>query len=225
MNYDWDFAVLDQYWSAIFRGLLVTLQLSGLTIALGTVFGFLLGVVLTTRLLPLQRMLLLLVDVIRSTPVLILILTANYYLPVLVGNADMSPFSIALVSLSVNLTAFIGDVVRGAIKQVPQEEIDAARAAGFSRPRVLGRFVLPRVARMLLPTLTLLYIAIAKHSALASVIAVYDLTHTANLIIVEQMRTLEIYAVVMGLYVALILPFTLLSRRLETPAGSTQAVF
>ena len=225
MNYDWNFGALDQYWTAIFKGLWVTVQLSGLTIVYGTILGFILGILLSTRLVILRGSLLLLIDIVRSTPVLILVLSFNYYLPVVLRSPDMKPFTIALTALSLNLTAFIADVVRGAIKQLPQEEIDGARAVGLSRIQVIRRFVVPRVVRLTLPTLTLLYIAMAKHSALASVIAVYDLTHTANLIIVEHMRTLEVYAVVAVLYVLLILPFTLLSRRLESVGGVQRVAF
>ena len=215
MIYDWNFQALGPYWKAIWNGFMVTCQLTGLTIAIGTVFGFALGIVLRSRIVPIRWPLFVLVDIIRSTPVLILLLTFNYFLPVLLGEPDMTPFTIALIGLSVNLSAFIGDVVRGAIEHVPLGEIQAARAVGLPEYKVLWRFTIPQVVKLCIPTLTLLYIAIAKNSALASVIAVYDLTHTANLIVTTQMRTLEVYVVVTAIYVAMILPFSLLARRLE----------
>jgi polar amino acid transport system permease protein len=216
MAYDWDFGALEAYRGAILRGLLVTLQLTGLTIVIGICLGFLLGVLLRTRVLPVRWLLTACVDVIRSIPVLILLLCSNYFLPALLGMPSMEPFTIALVALSINLMAFTADVVRGAVSHVPTQEIDAARAVGLSDAQVLYRFTIPRVVQLSLPTLALLCIATAKNSALASAIAVYELTHTANLVITERMRTLEIYAVVAGIYIALIWPFSWLARRLET---------
>lgn len=66
-----------------------------------------------------------------------------------------------------------------------------------------------------MPALALLFIATAKNTALASVISVFDLTHTANLIATVKMKTLEVYAVVTVIYILLILPFSIFARRLE----------
>ena len=216
MRYDWNFAAIAPYWGAIGAGVVVTIKLTALSILLGTVGGFLLGPLLTVRMPALRWALISLVDVIRSTPVLILIVAANYFLPIAFSSPNLDPFLICVIALSLNLCVFVADTFRGAIRFVPHEELEAARAVGLTSFEVFTRISLPHVIAICLPTLTLLYIAIAKNSALSSVIAVYDLTHTANLIITEKMRTLEVYVVVVAIYVALILPLTILSRVMES---------
>jgi polar amino acid transport system permease protein len=215
MSYDWDFSVLRTYWPALMGGLWVTIQLSGLAIIVGTLFGFALGLVMRIRFPLLRWPLIVIVDIVRSIPPFVLLLIGNYLLPDVLHLPDLSPFAIASVVLILNLSCFVGDVVRGAFSHVPQGEIDAARAVGLTHVRVFTRFVLPRVVRLILPTLTLLYIATIKNSALASVIAVYDLAHVASLISTVTYRTLEAFLAMTALYVALILPLTLLARRLE----------
>ena len=213
--YDWDFSILRPYLPALRHGLLVTVQLSGLAIVLGTVIGFVLGFLLRVRLVPVRWPLLIAVDVVRSIPVLVLLLIGNYFLPDWVGDPDLSAFTIAAVVLTLNLSVFVGDVVRGALNHIPIGEIEAARAVGLTEYTITARFVLPRLVRLVLPTLTLLYIATIKNSALASLIAVTDIAHVANLISSTRYRTLEAFAAMTALYLALILPLTLLSRWLE----------
>jgi polar amino acid transport system permease protein len=214
--YDWDFSILRPYLPALRHGLVVTVQLSGLAIVLGTTIGFLLGFVLRVRAIPLRWPLLIAVDVVRSIPVLVLLLIGNYFLPDWIGRPDLSPFTIATVVLTLNLSVFVGDVVRGALSHIPRGELEAARAVGLTEYKVVVRFVIPRLVRLALPTLTLLYIATIKNSALASVIAVTDIAHVANLISSTKYRTLEAFVAMTVLYLALIMPLTLLSRRLET---------
>ena len=215
MAYDWDFSVIVPYAPAMFRGMLVSLWLSALVIVIGTPLGFLLGGVLGTRVVPVREVTQTAVDVVRSIPVLVLLLLSNYYLPVLLDAPRMSPFAIALTALTINLTCFVADLVRGAALHVDGAELDAARAVGLRESQVALRFAVPRIVRVTIPGLTLLCIATVKNSALASVIAVYELTHTASLVITERFRTLEALTVATGLYVLVLLPATRLARYLE----------
>jgi polar amino acid transport system permease protein len=215
VGYDWDFSSLLPYRDAIARAFLVTVGLTIASISLGTVLGIPLGVLLRTRVRPARGLLLAFVDVIRSLPVLVLLLGANYFLPPLIGVNDLSPFVIAWLALSLNLCVFIADVVRGAIENVPAGELDAARAVGLTEWQVFRRFTFRRIVRLTLPTFVMLSIATAKNSSLASAIAVVELTHMVNLIVSDRMRTLEVYTLVAVLYVALILPLSMLARRVE----------
>ena len=191
---------------------------------LGTVLGFGLGLVMRIRFWPLRWILVAFVDVIRSIPVLVLLIIANYFLPGIIGRPELSPFAIATTVLTVNLCCFVADVVRGAFAHVPAGEIEAARAVGLTETQVLMRFVLPRVTQLIIPTLTLLYIATIKNSSLASVIAVYDLAHVANLISTVRYRTLEPFIAMTALYLILIMPLTLMARRLEAAYGSAEGI-
>jgi polar amino acid transport system permease protein len=121
-----------------------------------------------------------LTDVIRSLPVLILILWVYYFVPVFIGMPDMNSFSLAAIALTINLAAFIADVVRARIISFPNGLIDAAYACGLSKFSTFVHIMLPEIIREILPTLSLLYIDILKLSSLASVIGVYELVHTAD---------------------------------------------
>jgi polar amino acid transport system permease protein len=219
MHYDWDFSALIPYVPAIFRGFLVTLELTALSITAGTLLGVLCGITMRTRIVAIRVPLTFASDLVRSLPILVLLLGTNYFLPTLINVPSLSPFAIAWFALSLNLAVFIADVVRGAIANVAVGEIDAARALGFPPFQVLWRFQAPRVAQLCLPTFALLCIATAKNSALASVVAVADLSHTINLIVTDKMKSLEAYSVVAALYIAMILPLSIFARRMERRLG------
>ncbi|MGD0499057.1 MAG: amino acid ABC transporter permease [Bryobacteraceae bacterium] len=219
MHYDWDFSALIPFLPSIFRGFLVTLELTALSIAAGTLLGVLGGIMMRSRVVAIRVPLIFVSDIIRSLPILVLLLGTNYFLPTLINMPSLSPFAIAFFALSLNLAVFIADVVRGGIANLAAGEIDAARALGFPPYQVLWRFQAPRVTQLCLPTFALLCIATAKNSALASVVAVADLTHTINLIVTDKMKSLEAYSVVAVLYIAMILPLSMFARRMERSLG------
>ena len=66
-----------------------------------------------------------------------------------------------------------------------------------------------------MPSLVSQWVNVLKLSALASVIGVPELLHSASLCISETYRPLEFYSAVAVLFLAIILPATWLSRRLE----------
>jgi polar amino acid transport system permease protein len=167
-----------------------------LAIFLGTPLGILLGLALQARILPIRYSLLFLTDVIRSLPVLILILWVYYFVPVFIGMPDMNSFSLAAIALTINLAAFIADVVRARIISFPNGLIDAAYACGLSKFSTFVHIMLPEIIREILPTLSLLYIDILKLSSLASVIGVYELVHTADKVRVETFQAIEVFSVV-----------------------------
>ena len=215
-DYPWDFAPVWRYFPALMRGVVVTLYLTALAIVLGTPIGIIQGLLLTVRNRWIRYPLILFTDAVRSLPVLILILWVYYFVPVLVGLPRMSPFSLATIALTANLAAFIADVVRASVNAFPQGLLDAAHACGLSRLATLRHIVLPEVVREILPTLALLYISILKLSSLASVIAVHELLHAADRIRAITFQAIEVFTVLAGIYIVLVMPLSLAVRSLET---------
>jgi polar amino acid transport system permease protein len=155
------------------------------------------------------------VDIVRSLPILILILWVYYFVPVLFGRPEMSSYTLACIALVLNLSAFVADVVRASVGAFPKGLLEAAYACGLSRAGALRRIVIPYVLREILPTLSLLYIDMLKLTSLASVIAVYELLHTADKIRSVTFRAIEVFTVVAAIYLMLVMPFSALVRLME----------
>jgi len=214
MNYNWNLGILWEYREVFFIGTLVTLELTGITIIVGTGLGILLGVGLRAE-SPLVRWpVVTYVELLRALPLLVLLVWLYYFLPA-VFNVKLSAFTTAAIGLSINLSAFVADVVRGAIVGVPRAQVDAARSLGMSRALTLRRVILPEALRSLVPTLTALYITMFKMSTLASAISCYELLHAADGIIIQTYRALEVYSGIAAIYLVLIIPATYLAKKLE----------
>jgi polar amino acid transport system permease protein len=165
------------------------------------------------------------IDVIRAIPLLLLMLTCYYALPYIspelagsfhwTGAAPVSPFASAAVAMSINLAAFVADLVRAAFTGVSRGSILAGLAVGMDRSLVIRRVVLPEVLREIWPGLVLLYITMLKMSTLASALTVWELLHSAESLIQSTYRTLELYLAVCVVFVAMIVPISIFARRLE----------
>jgi len=215
-HYDWNWGVVWTYRYAFLQGLVITAQLSVLSIAVGTLMGLALGTLVSSRsrsLLPLRRVLLFMIDAIKALPPLLLLLLFYYWLPYFTG--VRSSFWLAAMALSVGLSVFVADVFRHAIAGVPRPLVEACYALGMTPRIVLRRLVVPEALRSIVPTLGLLAIDIVKLSSLASIIAVRELLHRASEISTYSYRFLEVYGALALIYVSILLPFSYGVRWLE----------
>jgi ABC-type amino acid transport system permease subunit len=185
---------------------------------------------LRSLMLTLSRLSMVLIDVVRAIPLLLLILTSYYVLPILArdllnlagfltrpdhGQTDVSSYSCVVVAMALNLAAFVGELVRGAAVATSRGDILAARSLGMGQFLTFRRIVLPQVFREILPGLATLYITMLKMSTLASTVAVYEILHSADAVIQRTYRPLELYVTVCGVFLALVIPLAYGARRLE----------
>ena len=86
----------------------------------------------------------------------------------------------AILVLTLNQAAYNAEVIRGAIWSVSKGQIEAARAIGMGRGRILRRITLPQAFRQCLPVLTSDLIILLKSTSLASTITVMEVLGTAR---------------------------------------------
>lgn len=212
-GYNFDFGFILPYFGTLLSGLFVTLELSLSMIVLSTILAIIFGVLMTNENKLVKYFVMLLVDIIRSMPLIVLILICYYAFPVF--GIYVNPFWPALLALTLDAGAFLGDVIRGSIEGIPKGGMLAAKVLGMDTQTIMRRIILPEVIREVLPTVTLGYISMIKWTSLASGIAVYELTHVGNWIMSSTFKPLEIYLIVAVIYIAIILPLTRLSRKFE----------
>lgn len=206
MTYDWDLSLLWQYRIAFTNGLIVTLKLTVVSVVVGTAIGYVLGVLLSTKsfyLKPLRSLIYVYMAFFGWLPLLVLLVWMYYFLPALL-DVRFDGLTVSYIALSLNLSAFIADVIRGAIEEIPRGYIEAGRAVGMPFPLILWRVVLPDVVRMSLPSMVALYINQFKWTTLASVLGVTELLHTADTIMVQTYRSLEAYTAIALIYLVVV---------------------
>lgn len=202
-----------QYWPDIARGMQVTIVLSAAVIASGLLLGLLLAVLRSFERRWLVWPIMLFADVMRSLPPLVVIIMLFFAFPYL--GLAMSAFTATWLSLTLILAAYAEESLWAGISSVPAGQHEAARSSGFSWAQTMGWVILPQAWRIALPGLTNRVIAIAKNTALGSVVAVSEIINNAQS---ASSNTGNPTPLVLGAlaYLAIFIPLVLFSRWLES---------
>lgn len=180
-----DWSWLPDYWTEILAGVGVTLVMLVTTIVLGFLLAVPVGLVQVTGPLPLKWLARAFCTVIRGTPVLVQLWFVYYGLGSLfpeypwIRESALWPYlreswPYAVFALTLSFAGYEGEVMRGAFAGVPRGEMEAARAFGMSRWKLLRRIWLPRALHRALPTLTGEMVLQLKATPLVATIAVMD---------------------------------------------------
>lgn len=154
------------------------------------------------------------VEIVRSIPLLILILWVYYGLPILTG-FSFSPFVSGIIALSISESAFQAEIFRGGINAVNKTQWEAATSLGLKFSQKLRFVILPQAFKVILPALGNQFVYVLKMSSLVSIIGIADLTRKANELVVSTYRPLEIYTFLILEYLILILVISYFVRKLE----------
>ena len=198
--------------SRVLHGLVLTLELTAISMGIGIALGVVLAVM---RLSPnplLSTASWLYIWLFRGTPVLVQLLfwefiSALYPVislgipfggPVLAhGNANawITPLVAAILGLGLNEGAYMAEIVRAGIISVDEGQNDAASALGMTRLQTMRRVVLPQAMRVILPPTGNETISMLKTTSLVSVIAVTELLYAVQLIYSVNYETIPLLIV------------------------------
>jgi polar amino acid transport system substrate-binding protein len=201
-----------QYFPALLQAALLTLILSCAAMAGAIALGVLIasGRVYGTR--PLRAALAGYVEVMRGTPLLLQLLVLYFGLASVV---QLPAFIAAIIALGLNYAAYESEIYRGALEAVPQGQLDAARALGFTEAQTLALVRGPQAFRLALAPMTNDFVALLKDSSLVSLITVVELTRQTTIFATTAGSWLVPGVLCAALYLAMSLPLARLARRIE----------
>jgi polar amino acid transport system permease protein len=182
------------------KALFVTIELNVASIALAMVLGTVMGIGRVYGGQWIDRAFGLVIDVVRSIPILVIMVWMFFGLPLLLGLQDFPAFLAGVVALGVHSGAYIAEIVRGGLASVRRGQMQAALALGMSAPQAIARIILPQVAIRMMPPLSTRIVRNIKDSVLASTIAVQELFWAANLLEGETAKPFPIYTTLMIFY-------------------------
>jgi len=203
----------------ILDGAVITLELTVTSMAIGIALGVLLAVM---RLSPnplLSGASWFYIWIFRGTPVLVQILFwfniaalyPHFSLGIPLGptfahfsaTSLITPFVAGMLALGLNEGAYMAEIVRAGIISVPEGQSQAAQSLGMSRLLTMRRIVLPQAMRVIIPPTGNETISMLKTTSLVSVIAVAELTYSAQLIYSVNYRTIQLLIVISIWYLAM----------------------
>jgi polar amino acid transport system permease protein len=205
--------VIERYFPAIMKGVAVTIEIAVAVVVTGILLGLALAVVRSFRVLAINALIVVFVDMLRALPPLVLVLLLYFGLPN--TGINLPSFAVLWLVLSLVLAAFAEEIFWAGILSIPKGQWEAARSTGLSFLGTLTYIVLPQAIRLTVPPLTNRTIAITKNTALGTVIGVGEILNQAT---TAQSFSGNATPLMMGAiaYVILFIPVVVLGRFLET---------
>ncbi len=196
------------------QGAAWTLMITAIAMAGGTLLGVIFGVTRATlpgwSTLPLGFFL----DVFRSVPLLIQLILANSFIPILGLRA--TPFAVSCIVLALYTSAYCSEIVRGGVLAVPQTTRRAARSLGMTWWQDLTEIVYPIALRVMLPSWIGLTLGVMKDTALVSWIGVVELLKSSQILINRMQNEPLFILMIAGLiYFLISFPISRFGARLE----------
>jgi polar amino acid transport system permease protein len=201
----------------ILEGLLVTIELTVISMAIGVALGVLLAVMRVSSNPLVSRASWLYIWFFRGTPVLVQLLfwynIAALYPKIALGvpfgpalvhpdvNTLITAFRAAVLGLGLNEGAYMAEIVRAGMISVDEGQTDAAQSLGMTRVQTLRRIVLPQAMRVIIPPTGNETISMLKTTSLASVITVTELLYSSEQIFAVNYKTIQLLIVASFWYV------------------------
>ncbi len=196
-----------------FKGLWMTIAVSGLSLVAGTLIGFLWGIIRASRGRVLKHVIGAWVDMVRGTPFLVQVFIIFFILPEF--GIHLEAFPAAVIALTNLAACFICEIVAAGIESVPTGQKEAATSTGLSGLQQLRYVILPQAMRVILPPLVGQYVLLIKDSSVVSAIGVVDVTRVGWLTVQRVPQGLLVFGLVALLYFAICYPLIRLSNNLE----------
>jgi His/Glu/Gln/Arg/opine family amino acid ABC transporter permease subunit len=196
------------------QGLGVTLGVWSASMVAGVLLGFALALIRRQRIPVLSALVVAYVETFRNSPLLVQLFLVFFGLPMVLG-VGFDPVPAALLTITVNTSAFITVIVVAALDAVPKGQWDASSAFGLGYWAQLRFVVLPQAVRTMIPPAITLAVGQLQVSSLVALINVMDLTKVGSILNVRTLEPFLIWPIVGLLYFVVSKPLSLLGAVAE----------
>jgi polar amino acid transport system permease protein len=201
MDYTFQFAVVFAELPYLLGGALVTLQIAFVSFWGGAAIG-LVGAIAKVYGGPIaKRIANGYVVAVTNTPALVQIFLLYYALPD--AGILLDPLTAVLIGLVLNAGAYLTEILRAGVLSVHRAEIEAGTTLGMSGLQIVRYVMLPHIAKTIYAPLSNFFVWLVLGSSMAALFGVEELTGRAINISTENLRSIETFVVVAGIYVVL----------------------
>lgn len=216
--------LLIDFWPRWVRGAWVTVELTAVSILAGSALSLVAGLAMLSRRAAVRGVSRTYTELFRGTSVVVQLGWIIFVLPQL-DIANVTPYQGAIVALSLNIGAYGGEFVRGAIQAVPHGQTEAAVALNMRPAQRMIRVILPQAVVRVLPPMGNLYIQLLKATAIVHIFFLEDLTRIAtNIRTFRGGQSAALFGLLLLFYFVIAYTITLGVRGLERLAGRGQDI-
>ncbi len=222
MGYAWQWGKIPRYLYRIvdgefilgplLKGLLVTLNLTWISMLLAMAIGLAVAMLRLSPSLVGRGVARVYIELIRNTPMLIQILIIYFIIAKIFA---IPRFWAGVLCLALYEGAFAAEIIRGAITAVPRGQMEASRSLGLSTFHAYRDVILPQALPLIIPPMAGVLVNLVKHSAIVSVIAVFDLATEARTAIADSFLAFEIWLVTAAMYLTITISLSLVAGAAE----------
>ena len=198
----------------LLRGLLWTVALSLIAFIGGGAVGLAVALARTAERAWVRHVTAGYIAVFQGTPLLMQLFVVYYGLG-LVG-LQLPAWAAVAIGFTLNASAFLGEIWRGAIQALPNGQSEAARALGLRYRARIRHIVLPQALRIAQPATVGYLVQLIKGTSLAAIVGFIELARAGQIVSNQTFEPILVFGVVGAIYFALCWPLSLYSARLET---------
>lgn len=211
---NFDFSVIPVSLPFIWQGLLYSLQLTFTAMIGGIMLGTLLALARLSGGPLIAGTARLYVDLMRSVPLLMVILWFFFLVPLVIGK-PVGAESSAMITFTLFQAAFYSEIMRAGIQSVPNGQASAGYAIGMTYWQTMKHVVLPQAFRNMLPVLLTQTFILFQDTSLVYAIGAKDLLKAAEITGQNYNRSVEMYIFVSLIYFIICFSLSMLVKRLH----------
>ncbi|MCA9508805.1 MAG: amino acid ABC transporter permease [Myxococcales bacterium] len=217
-----DLGLIELYKSAfplLLKGASITVWVSAIGIFSGSFVGSIFGILdcnklRTPFLAPFFRIY---VTIFRGTPLFVQLLIIYFALPDALG-IELSPISAGIITLGLNSTAYLAEIIRAGINAVDSGQWDASYILGYSKFNTFRYIIMPQAFKNVIPAITNEFATLIKESSILMVIGVPELVKNSRDIVAHNLKPMEIYLLTAVFYLIMTYAVAFLAKFFEGKA-------
>lgn len=207
--------VLLEYYPIFLKGALGTLKIAAIAVGFGTLLGTIFGFLHLSKSKIIRSFASLYSTVLRGTPLLVQMYVAYFFIPMAFPALNfLSKEQCVMLSLILNSSAYVSEIIRGGISSVEIGQTEAARSLGMSPFHCMTRIVLPQALCAILPSLANEYVSMIKETSLAGSFMMYELMYTKTLLANKYLVWQPLF-IIAGIYLIMTVALSILIRFFE----------
>jgi polar amino acid transport system permease protein len=190
--------VMANYGPLLLAALATTLRICFIATAIAMLLGFAMALALRSRSRSLAWLARIYVEIMRGTPILVVLFLLYYGGPTIGLTLDAEP--VGILGLSLYGAGYFAEIFRAGLQSIPVGQVEAARMLGISPRHIVARIQVPQMLRLVVPPSINQVIVLIKESAALSIITVPEITKVGAQIANETFAVVAPYLIVALLY-------------------------
>lgn len=176
-----DSGFISKYGSFFLKGIKITILISLIGVALGSILGAFVALMKLSKIKIISWIASIYIEILRGTPMLVQVFIVFFGITAALG-LDISALVCGTITLVINSSAYIAEIIRAGINAVDKGQMEAARSLGLNYRQTMKSVIMPQAIKNILPALGNEFVTLIKESSIVSTIGVGEIMFNAQVV-------------------------------------------